>query len=193
MWKRFTLILTIAIMSSLSSAPGLSFTSSTSTGTEAIHNLGFFLSDITEGSSLPYGTCQYYNPDSGRRGVGGAPFNCAKLFAYSVNKKAQQKKVLCNRLQLRRITAKICQVKSTLSLARMSFSVKAYYVNPLALSPLRRGLKKPQWFQDVADTACQREILYLTGLQYIHRAQHTWSPQYPRGPCWHIPLPYESS
>ena len=169
MWKRFTLILTIASMLLLYSAPGLSFTSSTSTGTEGIHNLGFFLSDITEGSSLAYGTCQYYNPDSGRWGVGGTPFKCAKFYA------------------------KFCQVKSTLSLTQFVTHFKAYYYPPLDLPPLGRGLKKPQWFQGVADTACQREILYLTGPRYIHRVQRTWSPQYPRGPCWHIPLPYESS
>ena len=77
-------------------------------------DLEFFLSDITHGSSLAFGICQYYNPDSGRWGVGGTPFNRAKLFAYSVKNKAHKDILHYNRRELRDITTNICQAYSTL-------------------------------------------------------------------------------
>ena len=112
------------------------------------NNLGFFLSDITEVLSLAYATCQYCNPDSGGRGVGGGGPKRAKILCLSVKNKTH------------------------LSLSCVSFSVKAYS-RPLSLPLLGRGLYFLQYIQDVPYRASRREILYSPRLIGTHPAHHT--------------------
>lgn len=107
MWKRFTLTLTTAIIFLLLSTPGFSYTSSTDIVMAQTHNLQIFSGDITEVLSLALTPSLVCNPDSGRRGGGGALFERKNICSTSAKK--------------------ACQVKSSPSLTFFVTLFKHYY------------------------------------------------------------------